>query len=107
MQNTSGIRPLDLAVLVLPDRAKDKSAGGIFIPDAVKDRDKFAVVKGTLIEAGPNAFAEWGEGNGPEQGSRVYTAQYAGARAKGADGEEYTLMKDADIVAVFTEEANG
>lgn len=102
--NASGIEPLDLKVLVRPDSAETKTAGGIIIPDATADRQKFAVLKATLIESGSNAFKEWGVGNAPKAGSRILMAQYAGARVKGQDGEEYILMNDEDVVALLKEE---
>ncbi len=102
--NPSGIEPLDLKVLVRPDSAETKTAGGIIIPDATADRQKFAVLRATLIESGANAFKEWGLGNAPAPGSRILMAQYAGARVKGQDGEEYILMNDEDVVAILKEE---
>lgn len=97
----SGIKPLDLKVLVRPDPAETKSAGGIIIPDAVSDKQKFAVVKATLIAVGPNAFREWGDGNAPQAGARILMAQYAGARVKGDDEADYILMNDEDVIAVL------
>jgi chaperonin GroES len=103
--NPSGIEPLDLKVLVRPDSAEKVSAGGIIIPDATADRQKFAVVKADLIAVGSNAFKEWGLGNAPASGSRILMAQYAGARVKGKDGEDYVLMNDEDCIALLAEEA--
>lgn len=99
--SASGIKPLDVKVLVLPEPTEQVSKGGIIMPDTVKDRNKFAVVKATLIDTGPNAFAEWGAGNAPQAGDRILMAQYAGARVKGADEQEYILMNDEDVVAVL------
>lgn len=102
--NSSGIEPLDLKVLVRPDTAEEVTKGGIIIPDTTKDRQKFAVVKATLIQSGSNAFKEWGIGNAPAAGSRILMAQYAGARVKGQDGEEYVLMNDEDVIALLKED---
>ena len=102
--NSSGIKPLDLKVLVLPDAADETTKGGIIIPDSTKDRQKFAVVKAQLIEVGDNAFKEWGVGNAPAAGLRILMAQYAGARVKGQDDREYVLMNDEDVIALIEEE---
>lgn len=102
--NSSGIEPLDLKVLVRPDKAEERTKGGIIIPDETKDRQKFAVVKATLIASGSNAFKEWGLGNSPAPGARILMAQYAGARVKGQDAEEYVLMNDEDVIALIKEE---
>ena len=101
--NPSGIEPLDLKVLVRPDAAEEVTKGGIIIPDDTKARNKFAVLKATLIEAGANAFKEWGIGNAPAAGARILMAQYAGARVKGADDQEYILMNDEDVLAIIEE----
>lgn len=104
-RNPSGIIPKDHKVLVLPDPAEDK-IGSIIVPDAVKDRNKFATMRATLIAVGGNAFLDWGEGQGVTPGSRIIMAQYAGARTKGVDGVEYVLMNDEDVVAELKEPAN-
>lgn len=104
--NASGIEPLDLKVLVRPDSAEKVTKGGIIVPDSTADRQKFAVVKADLIAVGSNAFKEWGIGNAPAAGSRILMAQYAGARVKGADGEDYVLMNDEDCIALLVGEAS-
>lgn len=104
--NTSGIIPKDHKVLVLPDPSEEKTAGGIIIPDAVKDRNKFATMRATLLAVGSNAFADWGDGAGVEPGARILMAQYAGARTKGIDGADYILMNDEDVIAEIREPAN-
>lgn len=101
MSNESGIRPLDLKVLLLPEKTEEVTKGGVYLPDAVKDKEKFAAVRAKLIAVGQNAFREWGAGAAPEIGSTVMTAQYAGLRQKGADGVDYVVANDSDVIAVL------
>lgn len=101
--NSSGITPVDLRVVVKPDKVEEKTAGGIYIPDKAQDKLKYAATRATLIAAGANAFREWGEGNAPEPGARVCFAQYSGAEQEGKDGERYIIMNDADLLAVIEE----
>ena len=78
--NTSGITPLDVRVLVRPDAVAEK-VGGIFLPDSVKDQDKFAQQKATLIAVGANAWCEAKAGAGfvaPEPGGREVQRSRAG-----------------------------
>ena len=102
--NPSGITPLDVRVLVKPDPANEK-VGSIFLPDAVKEQDKFAQMKGTLIACGANAWCEAKNGAGfiaPEPGARVLFAKYGGIRIKGDDDDEdYIIMNDIDITALL------
>jgi chaperonin GroES len=104
--NTSGIEPLDLRVLVRLDPVTEKTAGGIFLPDQVKEQEKFATVKATMVAVGINAFAE-AKGNPaftpPQPGNRVMIAKYGGVNVKGDDGADYRLLNDADVVALLRE----
>lgn len=103
MTNPSGIRPLDLRIVVRPDAIEEKTAGGIYIPDKTKEKLKYAATRATLIAKGANAFREWGDGNAPEAGDRICYAQYSGAEQEGKDGERYVIMNDADVLAVIEE----
>lgn len=98
--NTSGFDPLDVKVLVKPIPVEQKTAGGIILADTTREREKYATTKGTLIAAGPNAFAEWGEGNAPPVGSVVMYAQYAGRSFKADGGDEFWVMNDEDVIGV-------
>lgn len=99
--NTSGITPVDMRVLVKPDPVEEKTAGGILLADSTLDRQKYAGTRAVLVAKGPNAFAEWGEGNGIEPGTRVHYGQYSGARIKGDDGEDYVVMNDKDLNCII------
>jgi len=101
MDNKSGIRPVDLRVLVLPDPVEEK-IGSILLTDAAKDKAKFAGTKATLVAIGSNAFREWGDDAlKPKPGDRVHFAQYSGSRIKGEDDEEYVIMNDADLTSII------
>lgn len=100
MINNSGLAPMDLRILVKPDVEDERTAGGIIRPDSVRDKAKYAATKATLIAVGENAFKEWGEARKPQPGDRVLFAQYSGARERGADGLDYCIMNDADLLAV-------
>lgn len=102
MKNTSGIVPVDLRILVKPDPVEEVTAGGIVLPGSVKDKQKYAATKATFIQAGENAFVEWGDrARKPAPGDQVLFAQFSGAREKGADGDDYVLMNDKDLLAVI------
>lgn len=100
MENTSGLAPVDLRILVKPDPVQEK-IGSVFVPDAAKDKAKYAATKATLVAVGCNAFKEWGDAaRKPKPGARVLFAQYTGAREKGDDGEDYIIMNDGDLLAI-------
>lgn len=101
MQNTSGIIPVDLRVLVKPDPVEEVTKGGVIIADVTKDKQKFAGTKATLIAIGDNAFLEWGDAaRKPKPGDRVHYAQYSGSWIEGEDGQQYVLMNDKDLTSI-------
>ena len=99
MTNNSGIKPVDLKLLVLPDKVEAKTAGGIFLPDAEIERKQWAAQKATIIDVGKSCFAEWIEK--PQPGDRVVLAQYPGSKFQGEDGEMYWIINDDDIIGLL------
>lgn len=113
--NTSGLFPLTRRVLVLRDEVSDTygkpTASGFALlkTDQEKEREKWAMVDGTLIAAGPLAWAEdrhdaalYGVHHGiPEPGARVKVGKYTGDNHEGADGKLYTIMNDVDVIAAI------
>lgn len=100
MKNQSGISPREYRVLVKPDRVKEKTAGGIILPEQEVERNQMAECRGDLVDVGGNAFEDWSDA--PKPGDRVLIAKYAGIVTKGNDGEEYRVCNDKDITAVLS-----
>lgn len=104
MINPSGIKPIEYNVLLKQDKVEEKSAGGIFIPDDVKERQRHGQTLGQIVALSPMAFSfdEWPASEPkPEIGQRVVFARHAGTFVDGLDGEEYRVVKDRDIVGVM------
>ena len=101
--NLSGIRPVEFNVLVLPKKQEERTAGGILVPEAARERMQAAAVEGEIIAVSPLAFTyeDWGNHAMPKVGDRVFFAKYAGMTVKGRDGVEYRLCKDKDIAGVI------
>ena len=104
--NTSGFAPLDLRVLVLPDPVEEK-VGAIFLPDSVKDQNKWAQARGTIIAVGDNAWEEAKARaprfTAPRPGDRILYGKYSGQKVTGADGRDYQIMNDEDVIARLEE----
>lgn len=102
ISNTSGFDPLDLRVLVLPDPAEKVTKGGIIIPEAAAEQKRMAMMFGTLVAVGENAWEEAAARSPnftrPEPGDRIVFAKYGGVTITGKDGKEYRLMNDEDVV---------
>jgi len=105
-ENKSGIQPMDLRVLVRPDKVEDK-IGSIFIPDSKKESDQFAQCKATIVAVGENAWEEAASRSAafrkPMPGDRVLISKYGGITVTGSDGEDYRLLNDEDVTARLEE----
>ena len=100
--NTSGLSCKQNQVLVRKIEVKDRTAGGVYIPEITKERDEHAADEGHLIDASPAAFKDIGL---PEiaPGSMCIFPRYAGKNVKDNDGARYVLLNDKDILAVRAE----
>ena len=87
------IKPLSDRVLVLPNAAEEKTAGGLFIPDTAKEKP----LMGKVIAAGPGTSEIKME---VKVGDMVMYGKYAGTEIN-YEGEEYLVMKQADIIAII------
>lgn len=100
-ENKSGIIPLEYRVLVYLEQAETVTAGGIVIPETVREREAAAATKATLLAAGGNAFEDWKDARRPCPGDNVLVSKYAGQLYKGLDGKEYRICNDKDIAALL------
>ncbi len=87
------IKPLADRVLVEPEQAEEKTAGGIIIPDTAKEKPQ----KGTVVACG--------EGKKDEPmtvgtGDKVLYGKYAGTELT-IEGKEYLIMRESDIYAII------
>ncbi len=98
-----GIRCLEYKVLVRPaiDDGTITFKGGFKLhkPDETRERDDNATMEGTVVDMSPLAFSYDENAPRPELGQSVVFQRYSGLRIKGADGCEYRLMNDKDVVA--------
>lgn len=102
--NTSGIKPIEFKVLILPDPVEEVSKGGIIMPVEKITKDEYATTTGRIVAVAHAAFAhvtddEWG-GDKPKVGDHVVITKYCGFRMKGPkDGVNYLVVRGEDIHA--------
>ncbi|MCH5330165.1 MAG: co-chaperone GroES [Alistipes sp.] len=87
------VKPLSDRVLILPDAAEEKTAGGLIIPDTAKEKP----LAGTVVAAGPGTKDVTME---VKVGDHVLYGKYAGTELR-IDGTDYLIMKQQDILAVI------
>ena len=90
---TMAVKPLSDRVLVKPNPAEEKTAGGLFIPDTAKEKP----LMGKVVAAGPGTAEIKME---VKVGDTVMYGKYAGTELH-YEGEDYLVMKQADIIAVI------
>ncbi|HLU28400.1 MAG TPA: co-chaperone GroES [Glycomyces sp.] len=92
----TSITPLADRVVVKPEAAEEKTAGGLIIPDTAKEKPQ----KGTVVAVGPGRVE-----NGTkidmtvEEGDTVLYGKYAGTEIT-LDGDEVMIMRESDILGV-------
>ena len=87
------VKPLSDRVLILPNPAEEKTAGGLIIPDTAKEKP----LAGQVVAAGPGTSDIKME---VKVGDEVLYGKYAGTEIH-VNGEDYLIMKQADILAVI------
>lgn len=90
--------PLFDRIVVKRTDGEEKSAGGIFLPDAAQEKRQ----EGTVIAAGAGKVLDDGtlvplELKG---GERVLFSKYAGSEIK-YGGETYLIMREEEVLAVI------
>lgn len=90
-------RPLHDRIVVKRLEEDGKSAGGIIIPDAAKEKP----ARGQVLAVGPGVRDESGKINAPDVklGDIVLFGKWSGAEVK-IDGADLLIMKESDILGV-------
>ncbi len=86
------IKPLADRVLIEPAAAEEKTASGLYIPDTAKEKPQ----RGKVIAVGSGKKDEPME---LKVGDEVLYGKYSGTEIS-IDGNEYMMMRQADILAV-------
>ena len=90
------LKPLADRVVVKLVEAEETTKGGIILTGAAKEKPEMAEV----IEVGPGGMVDGKEVvMNIKVGDRVITSKYSGTEIK-IDGEEYTIVRQSDILAV-------
>jgi chaperonin GroES len=97
MEERMQFRPLHDRVLVRRIDADEKTAGGIIIPDAAKEKPQ----RGQVIAVGTGARNNKGDivPLDVKAGDEVLFGKWSGTEVK-VDGEDLLIMKESDILGV-------
>src|ERR671918_1761040 len=93
------IRPLHDRVIVRRLEEGEQMRGGIIIPDTAKEKPQ----EGEVVAAGEGKYKEDGTRQplDVKAGDRVLFGKYSGSEVK-IDDEEYLIMREDEILGIFT-----
>ncbi len=91
------LRPLDDGVVIKQSDAEEKTAGGIFLPDAAKEKPQI----GKIIATGPGKMLDNGKRSkmSVKKNDEVLYAKYSGNDIE-IDGEKYVILRESDILGI-------
>ena len=93
MAKKINVTPLHDRVIVKPDAAEEKTAGGIIIPDTAKEKPQ----RGTIVAAG---VGKKDEPVTVKVGDTVLYGKYAGTEIQ-IEGQDLLIMRESDILAII------
>ncbi|HNS33424.1 MAG TPA: co-chaperone GroES [bacterium] len=82
------IRPINGRILVKPFEAGNKTSGGIYIPDAAKEK----LHEGEVVAVAKDATDEIAVGD------RIFYREFSGTEVK-MEGVDYVLLTEEDLLA--------
>ena len=99
-------QPTGWRVLVMPYKGREKTEGGIQLPDAVRDREALATVVAYVLKVGPLAYQDkdkFGDGE-PwcKEGDWICIGRYSGSRFR-IDGGEVRIINDDEVIATIVD----
>ena len=92
------LRPLDDRIVVEPQEAEAKTAGGILLPDTAKEKPQ----QGKVIAVGKGKVEKDGKVTplDVKEGDTILFGKYSGQEIK-LDGEEFLIMREEEILGVL------
>ena len=92
------VTPLDDRVLIRPNQAEEKTASGIFIPEAAKEKPMI----GKVVAVGPGKVNDDGKRTAltVKKGATVLFGKYSGTEVD-IDGEEHTIVRENELLGII------
>lgn len=87
------VKPLSDRVLIEPNPAEEKTAGGLYIPETAKEKP----LSGKVVAVGPGTSEIVME---VKVGDQVLYGKYSGSEIA-IDSVDYIIMRQSDILAII------
>ena len=94
--------PKGYKILVAMPKVEEKTEGGVFLPDELKDLEQTASIAGFVVALGPDAYGDnkrFPSGPWCKEGDFVVFRSYSGTKFSVA-GQEFRLINDDTVEAV-------
>lgn len=99
-------QPTGWRLLVMPYMGREKTEGGIYVPDQVRERESRATVTAYVLKVGPLAYKDVDKFGGGDpwcsEGDWVCIGRYAGSRFQ-IDGGEVRIINDDEVIATIVD----
>jgi len=92
------VKPLEDRVLVKPDEAETKTASGLYLPEASKERP----IQGKVVAAGPGKLLDNGQRAKMSvgKGDTVVYSKYAGNEIE-IKGVKHLILRETELLGVI------
>ncbi|MHC4291858.1 MAG: co-chaperone GroES [Planctomycetota bacterium] len=89
--------PMEDRIVVKPQEAEEKTAGGIVLPDSAKERP----LMGTVVSVGPGKMLDSGNRGAMSVKKKdvVLYSKYGGTDVE-VDGTEYKIFRESEILGI-------
>jgi len=94
--------PSGYRLLIAMPEMEEKTEGGVFLPDKLKDMENTASILGFVVKCGPDAYGDadkFPAGPWCKEGDFVVFRSYSGTRFK-LRGKEFRIINDDQVEAV-------
>jgi len=91
------LKPLDDRIVIKQSEAKEKSAGGILLPDTAKEKPQI----GKVVAIGPGKILDDGKRGkmSVKKNDEVIYAKYIGSDVE-IEGEKYIILRESDVLGI-------
>jgi chaperonin GroES len=91
------LRPLDDRVVIKPSDPKEKTAGGIILPDTAKEKPQV----GKVVAVGPGKLLDNGKRSeiSVKKNDEVIYGKYTGNEVE-IDGEKYVILEEKYVLGI-------
>ena len=102
-------QPTGWRLLVMPYLGREKTEGGVYVPDQARERESLATVVAYVLKVGPLAYKDSDKFGGGlttdpwcSEGDWVCIGRYAGSRFN-IEGGEVRIINDDEVIATIVD----